>query len=106
MSKDGKKALLDAIHSGKGFLGMHCATDTFHSKGSEIDPYIQMIGGEFISHGDQQKIKQDIADPNFPGVDGFGTTSFELNDEWYALKNQPDDLHVILAYDTASFPKK
>src|SRR3954453_1769459 len=63
MSKDGKKAFLDAIHSGKGFMGMHCATDTFHSKSdSERDPYIDMIGGEFIVHGDQQKVKLDIVD--------------------------------------------
>ena len=30
---DGKKALLDAIAGGKGFVGCHCASDTFHSKG-------------------------------------------------------------------------
>jgi len=106
MSKDGKKAFLDAIRSGKGFLGMHCATDTFHSKGNEIDPYIEMIGGEFIIHGVQQEVKLDICDPNFPGVEKFGTASFEILDEWYALKNQPDDLHVILSHDTASFKKK
>lgn len=106
MSKDGKKAFLDAIHSGKGFVGMHCATDTFHSHGSEIDPYIEMIGGEFISHGDQQKVKLDITDPTFPGVDGFGTASFDILDEWYALKNFADNLHVILAHDTATFGKK
>jgi hypothetical protein len=107
MSKDGKKAFLDAIRAGKGFVGMHSATDTFHSKSSsELDPYIEMIGAEFISHGDQQKIKIDITDPNFPGASEFGTTSFELLDEWYALKNFQDDLHVIMAYDTATFTKK
>src|SRR5262249_11323584 len=53
MSADGKKAFLDAIHSGKGFVGMHCASDTFHSKGDEVDPYVRMIGGEFAGHGSQ-----------------------------------------------------
>ncbi len=107
MSKDGKKAFLDAIRAGKGFLGMHCATDTFHSPSDkDLDPYIEMIGGEFITHGSQQKVKLDITAPNFPGVSGFGTTSFDLLDEWYALKNQPDDLHVILAHDTSTFPDK
>ncbi len=88
MSKEGKQAFLDAIHGGKGFVGMHCASDTFHSKPGEIDPYIQMIGGEFIIHGDQQKVKLDITDPSFPGVKDFGKDSFEILDEWYALKNQ------------------
>ena len=31
MSAEGKKALLEAIAGGKGFVGSHCASDTFHS---------------------------------------------------------------------------
>ena len=103
ISADGEKAFYDAIRAGKGFMGMHCATDTFghfatRNKGAE-DPYIQMIGGEFIIHGAQQKSKIAIADPEFPGIKtGFGKEgkSFKINDEWYALKHLPDDLHVIL----------
>ena len=33
MSAQGKEALLAAIRNGKGFLGVHSASDTFHSKG-------------------------------------------------------------------------
>lgn len=99
MSKDGKMALLDAIRDGKGFLGMHCATDTFHGHAGELDPYIEMIGGEFNAHGKPQKAKLEVADPDFPGAKPFGD-SFELLDEWYALKNLADDLHVIIAHDT------
>lgn len=107
ISPDGEKALYDAIRGGKGFLGMHCAADTFghfapRNKGAD-DPYIQMIGGEFIVHGDQQEVQIDIVDPRFPGVaDGFGRAgeSFRIKDEWYALKNFPDDLHVILVQNT------
>ncbi|MDB5351659.1 MAG: hypothetical protein JWN86_2906 [Planctomycetota bacterium] len=107
MSKDGKKAFLDAIHSGKGFMGIHSATDTFHSKGDQIDPYIRMIGGEFITHGNpQQKVTIDVIDPDFPGVSAFGSKSFEILDEWYALKNFADDMHVILAHDTSTFKEK
>ena len=29
ISADGEKALYDAIRGGKGFMGMHCAADTF-----------------------------------------------------------------------------
>ncbi|MCA1685166.1 MAG: ThuA domain-containing protein [Planctomycetia bacterium] len=99
MSADGKKAFLDAIASGKGFVGMHCATDTFHS-GKDVDPYIKMIGGEFIVHGAQQVAKLNVTDPGFPGAAAFGST-FEINDEWYAQKNLADDLHVIIAHDTS-----
>ena len=43
---------------------MHCATDTFghhgaRNKGAD-DPYIQMIGAEFIVHGAQQPSRIDI----------------------------------------------
>jgi type 1 glutamine amidotransferase len=107
ISADGEKAFYDAIRDGKGFMGMHCAADTFghfgkRNKGAE-DPYIQMIGGEFIVHGDQQKSKIVIADPEFPGIStGFGKDgkSFTITDEWYALKHFPDDLHVILYQTT------
>jgi type 1 glutamine amidotransferase len=104
MSPDGKKAFLDAIRNGKGFIGMHCATDTFHSPADRLDPYIEMIGGEFIIHGEQQKARIDVADPAFPGVKPFGS-SFEILDEWYALKNFPDDLHVILVQNTDKMEK-
>jgi type 1 glutamine amidotransferase len=104
MSADGKKAFLDAIRAGKGFVGMHCATDTFHSKGSELDPYIAMIGGEFITHGAQQVARLNVTDGRFPGVQPFGS-SFEINDEWYAMKDFQDDLHVILVQNTQDMEK-
>ena len=31
MPAEGKPAFLEAIHRGKGFVGTHCASDTFHS---------------------------------------------------------------------------
>jgi type 1 glutamine amidotransferase len=108
ISPDGEKAFYDAIRGGKGFLGIHCATDTFghhhqRNKGAD-DPYIQMIGGEFAGHGPvQQEVRIDIADSEFPGIaQGFGKSgkSFRIRDEWYALKNMPDDLHVILVQVT------
>jgi type 1 glutamine amidotransferase len=105
MTADGKKALLDAIHGGKGFIGCHCASDTFHSQGgqwqnqdpSKRDPYIQMLGGEFIRHGTQQKAWMRVVDDKFPGVNG---KDFQLHEEWYSLKNFAPDLHVILVQDT------
>jgi uncharacterized protein len=100
MSADGKKAFLDAIRDGKGFVGMHCASDTFHSKGDEVDPYIKMIGGEFAGHGSQQEVTIRINDPGFPGAKGFGSDSFRLLDEWYTQKNWADDLHVVLTQVT------
>lgn len=108
MSPQGKENLLKAVANGKGFMGSHCASDTFHSPGprnanqpiEKRDPYIRMLGGEFIVHGRQQKARMLVVDPHFPGSEKLGK-SFELHEEWYALKNFAPDLHVILVQDTA-----
>ncbi|MGN6134361.1 MAG: ThuA domain-containing protein, partial [Aureliella sp.] len=107
MSAAGKKALLDAVAGGKGFVGCHCASDTFHSKGGqwqnqsrdEVDPYLAMLGGEFIRHGRQQSARMKAVDPKFPGMDKAGE-GFDLNEEWYSLKNFASDMHVILVQET------
>ncbi len=100
MPKEGKEALFEAIKSGKGFVGFHCATDTFHSHGDKIDPYIEMLGGEFITHGSQQPSHLQLTDAKFPGAAAIGE-DFKVTEEWYALKNFAPDLHVICVQDTA-----
>jgi type 1 glutamine amidotransferase len=126
MPKGGKEALLKFIEDGKGFIGFHCASDTFHSANYEgkkeiarqmlmhrdenekfddvRDPYIKMIGGEFITHQSQQKATQKVVDPKFPGLEGL--EDFNFVEEWYSLGNFSDDLHVILAQDTDSMKAK
>ena len=111
MTPDGKKRFLDAVADGKGFVGCHCASDTFHTPGKadenqpreQLDPYIAMIGGEFIRHGSQQKAWMRVVDNQFPGVKDL--KDFELLEEWYALKNFAPDLHVLLVQDTNGMKK-
>lgn len=105
MSADGKKRFLDAIAAGKGYIGSHCAADTFHSQGEarqnqeHPDPYIAMLGGEFISHGAQQIGRQRVVDHKFPGTESLGE-ALPVYDEWYALKNFAPNLHVLLVMET------
>ncbi len=102
MSSEGERAFYEAIRGGKGFVGIHCATDTFghHRNQGPEDPYIQLIGGEFVGHGKQQEARIRVVDPAFPGASSFGRDAFMLNDEWYAQKNLASDLHVIFAQVT------
>jgi type 1 glutamine amidotransferase len=126
MPEGGKEALLNFVRDGKGFIGFHCASDTFHSPNyggkKEIaqqaqmirdknarfedvrDPYIKMLGGEFITHQSQQNATMKVVDPKFPGLEGL--KDFGFTEEWYALGNFSDDLHVILAQDTDSMKAK
>lgn len=105
MSARGKQALLDAIRNGKGFVGIHSASDTFHSAGDRYaiqhqpDPYIAMLGGEFLGHGSQQAARVRAADANFPGVQA-SAGGFTVTEEWYSLKNFADDIHVVLVLET------
>jgi len=103
---DGKAALLRQITLGKGVVGIHTPSDAFHSPGDRFehnpndrDPFLAMIGGEFIRHGDQQRATVRVAAPAFPGMEGVPPT-LEILEEWYTFKNWSDDLHAILVLDT------
>jgi type 1 glutamine amidotransferase len=117
MTPEGKAAFLDAIKRGKGFIGTHSATDTFHTGeredmpadqvptrdknyGDAADPYVRMIGAEFIHHDKQQVAAMRVADPKFPGFKDRAP-EFKLMEEWYSLKDFSSNLHVILVQETA-----
>lgn len=117
MSKEGKEAFLAAIAHGKGFIGTHSASDTFHSPGGKemnaarwredganADPYIKMLGGEFIIHGSQQNGHQICVDKNFPGMSAV-PGDFGPHEEWYSLKDFAPNLHVLLVQDTSTMDK-
>ena len=99
MSADGKKALLDAVAAGKGFVGSHCGSDTFHSPGdrganaassaTRSILYIAMLGGEFIVHKRfSRQPPLTIADPNWPGLKD--AKDIEIMEEWhYARRTSP-----------------
>jgi uncharacterized protein len=114
MTPEGKAAFLDAIHNGKGFIGTHAATDTFHTNepggretrgsryrnyGDQADPYIKMIGGEFIIHNAQQESKMRVTDSKFPGMKAAGD-GFVMHEEWYSNKEFAKNLHVLLVQET------
>jgi type 1 glutamine amidotransferase len=117
MTAKGKQALLDAVRGGMGFMGVHAASDTFHTQpdppdrsnryiahGENEDPYLRMLGAEFIVHGQDKDPRLQTAnvivnDSNFPGLQGV-TSPISFNEEWYSLKDFVPDLHVILTLDT------
>jgi hypothetical protein len=101
MTAAGKRKLIEAVAAGKGFVGIHAATDACHSGGEAVDPYIAMLGGEFLTHGDQQEASLIISDPKFPGVNRLGMADgIAFTDEWYVCRNLAPDLHVILTQET------
>ena len=117
MTPAGKQALLAWVANGHGFIALHAGSDTFHTgesgggnandrsnryklHGPASDPYVLLLGGEFINHGPQQVARVSVIDPHFPGC-GELHDSFECQEEWYSLKEFAPNLHVLLMLQTA-----
>jgi type 1 glutamine amidotransferase len=102
MSDDQKKAFVDFVRSGHGFVGVHSATDTFYMWAD----YGEMIGGYFNNHPWHEMVTIEVADPSSPLVSSLGK-SFQINDEIYQVSDfQAKDSHVLLRLDPASVDLK
>jgi type 1 glutamine amidotransferase len=113
----GLQALFDYVAHGGGLVGVHSASDCFHTQergggnnprrlqryrnyGDMADPFARMLGGEFIRHGAQQVAAATIVDDRFPGFGGHGA-EVKVMEEWYTLKDFAADDHVLLVMQTA-----
>lgn len=85
------------IQSGKAFVGMHSATDTFRGH-KPLHPYVEMIGGEFKSHPPGlQQVECINEDPKHPSCRHFGPT-FSVKDEIYILNGfEPTKVRRLLS---------
>jgi type 1 glutamine amidotransferase len=90
-----KDAFMDWIKGGKAFIGMHSATDTFHG----YPPFIEMIGGEFLTHGAQAGVTCLNMDGHHPATAHLGA-KYSVFDEIYILKNfHREKVHGLLTLD-------
>ena len=109
----GKKRLIEAVASGKGLLGIHCASYAFLSGEQEKwqapeqrDPYVRMLGGELCGATGRQNCRHRIVSPGFPGLDKLKAPVLALADQPYGLKNFADDIHVIAVLETEGLSGK
>jgi uncharacterized protein len=90
-----KDAFLAWIKSGKAFVGMHAASDTFHT----FAPYVDMIGGEFKTHGAQVEVDIINQDQQCPACRHLGK-NWVVFDEIYQFKNfDRTKMHGLLTLD-------
>jgi type 1 glutamine amidotransferase len=92
-TEEQKKAFQEYIHGGGGFVGIHSAT------GSERNwPWFwKLIGGSFAWHAPLQKFTIQVVDKKHPATAFFESDSWDWEDEFYVMKEQPTGLHVLLA---------
>jgi len=108
-----QKNLLDFVSGGKGFAGIHSATDTFYSwKG-----YGDLIGAYFTNHP-WGNVPIKVDSPGHPLVSMFKTEGFDFKDEIYQFgprkNNKKEDiqpysrqhLRVLLSIDGSKFKGK
>src|SRR6202048_2818416 len=70
MNDTQKQVLVDFVHNGGGFLGVHSATDTFY----QWPEYGKLIGGYFDQHPWHQAVRVDVADRSDPPVAFLGAS--------------------------------
>jgi uncharacterized protein len=98
LSNAQKSALLAFVGSGRGFIGVHSATDTFYT----WPGYLELIGGYFNGHPWHQEVSIDVDDRSSPLV-GFLGPAFHVNDEIYQISDfDYRGSHVLLRLDPAS----
>ena len=107
MTLEGKKAFLDAIDNGMGFVGCNTANYTFTerlSPGEKHEPanswrYTRMIGSGYMGHNEVQAGTFSHLDRTFPGMEKV-PVDYQPVDQWYAFNRLMPDLHVIMALES------
>lgn len=96
-----KKSLMDYIKSGKGFVGIHAATDTFY----KWPEYGEMIGGYFDGHpwtaGTKVSIKVEDGQEKHACCAHLDGNNLDFKEEIYQFKApyDPKKLHILLRLD-------
>ena len=78
-----KNGLLNFIASGKGFVGIHSAADSFR----DCPEYRAMVGGWFVTHPHYRQYQVSVTDPEHPITKGL--EEFFVTDEQYILDYDP-----------------
>ncbi|HEX8236259.1 MAG TPA: ThuA domain-containing protein [Abditibacteriaceae bacterium] len=86
---------LDWIAGGKAFIGAHAAADTYHNQPA----YLDMVGGEFITHGEQCEVEIRVENAQHPAVAHLGS-SHKIFEEIYELRATREGKTVLLSLDT------
>jgi uncharacterized protein (TIGR03437 family) len=93
-----KRALIDFVHAGGGFAGVHSATDTLYGWAE----YGELIGAYFDGHPWVQEVRIDIEDPGHPAVQHLAP-GFVIRDEIYQFRNlSRESVRPLMTLDTSS----
>ena len=87
------------IKAGKGYVGIHSASDTEY----DWPWYTKLVGMMFKIHPQNQTAYLKVEDSNFPGMERF-PKRFLWTDEWYQYGDRKaDDLKVLITVDEKTY---
>ena len=96
LSNQQKADLLEFVRSGKGFGGVHSATDTLYG----WPEYGELIGGVFDGHPWVQEASIDIEDAQHP-ISQALAPAWTLHEEYYQFRSfSRDRVRVLMTLDT------
>jgi type 1 glutamine amidotransferase len=88
-------SLLNWIKEGHGFVGMHSAADTYH----DAPAYIDMLGNEFLTHGEQAMVDARVENAAHPASSPLGQR-FRIFDEIYRFtRSNRGEVTMLLSLD-------
>lgn len=93
-----KKAFERYIQSGKGFAGIHAATDTEHT----WPWYNKLVGAYFASHPEVQPASLRIIDKKHAST-SFLPDTWQRTDEWYNFESINEEIKVLANLDETSY---
>lgn len=97
-----QKAVEKFIQSGKGYVGIHSASDTEY----DWPWYNKLVGRMFHIHPLIQTAQLKLTNNKFPGLQGFDNGVL-WTDEWYEFgEEKVKDLTYILAVDESTYNAK
>lgn len=97
-----QKVMERFIKAGKGYVGIHSASDTEY----DWDWYTKLVGRMFHIHPAIQTARLKVVEPAFPGLQGFEGNRL-WTDEWYEFGPETiAGLNYILAVDETSYDPK
>ncbi|MDM1047532.1 ThuA domain-containing protein [Sphingobacterium hotanense] len=97
-NEEQKVAFQKYIRSGKGFMGIHAATDTEH----DWPWYNQLVGAYFLSHPKVQEAKLQVLNRKHPATEHLNKIWLH-KDEWYDFKDVQSGLNVLMNLDEKSY---
>jgi type 1 glutamine amidotransferase len=96
-----QKVMERFIQSGKGYVGIHSASDTEY----DWDWYTKMVGRMFVIHPAVQTAKLKVIDAKFPGLKDLDGKLW--TDEWYEFSpEKTTGLNYILTVDESTYNPK